>query len=75
MSSAFISYASADKAIAREIATALRQDGISVWLDSEAIVSGAQWSDEIIRAIESVDGVVLLLSANSHRNKWVAREI
>ena len=59
----FISHSSDDGRIARRYAAALREAGISYWLDVECIPPGASYPAEIIKGIEQSEMMLLLYSS------------
>lgn len=67
-SKVFLSYASADRHIAGQIAAALNESGLEVW-DPSQLTPGSNWAVEIQRAIDSSDAVVFLMSG-----AWVASQ-
>ena len=73
---AFVSHNAADKAVAEEIATALRAKGVEAWFDKWEIAPG----DSLIQKVFD-DGLkecalfVVLLSPNSISSKWVKYEL
>ena len=71
----FISHSSEDKGAARVIAGYLRRAHWTVWIDEAGIAGGKDWRGELVRALEGAWIVVLLVSLNSMRSKWVIREI
>jgi hypothetical protein len=58
----FISYMSEDAPHAKDVAEALRSEGIRVWLDKDKLRGGDRWDTVLEDAIGSVDFFVLLLS-------------
>lgn len=74
MTDVFLSYAQADESLARQLAEALREQGLSVWVDEENLQPGAEWASAIQSAIERSKNVVVLLSENSSKSEWVRRE-
>jgi hypothetical protein len=70
----FISYARPDSPQAGQIATALTERGVDVWMDSQ-IRPGEDWVEAIEQAIASQDAVVILISANYLRSKWNSYEL
>jgi hypothetical protein len=70
----FISHSSADKPIARTIATELRNRGISVWIDEESISVGSSIGSAIADGIDSADYFLLILSGKSVQSRWVHAE-
>lgn len=71
----FVSHASEDKAAARGVAAYLRRVGWTVWIDESGIAGGKDWRAELVRALEDTWVVVLLVSTNAMRSKWVIREV
>jgi len=71
----FISYGRKD---GRELAFRLRDDlmanGHFVWLDTEEIPGGADWSSQIEQAIEECDITLALLSHHSYQSQWCRAE-
>ena len=64
MSDIFLSYASEDRAIAEELATALTERGWLVWWDCN-IVTGQPFDTEIERALAEARCVIVLWSRAS----------
>jgi TolB-like protein/tetratricopeptide (TPR) repeat protein len=69
----FLSYAHADEAKAKRIATALQHAGYVVWWDA-MIEGGAAFSKSIAEALDSADAVLVLWSAHSIESDWVRDE-
>lgn len=71
----FLSYAHKDFEVARNIAEQLKAYGVSLWYDEWELKPG----DSIVKSIEttitSSDYIVILLSPNSVKSKWVQQEI
>jgi hypothetical protein len=73
MTDIFISYASPDRARAREIANLLSERGWSVWWDRD--IKAGQTFDEVIeRELETANNVVVLWSQASIASEWVKNE-
>ena len=53
----------------------LRSDGQEVFSDHGAIAAGADFSASIEKALADSKAVVVLLSRNSNRSKWVEAEL
>ena len=70
----FLSYASEDKAVAREIATSLQNAGVSTWVDSWELSLGDSLATKIHEALDACDTLVVLLSANSVESRWIGAE-
>ena len=71
----FISHNKADKNVARSLAQALIDQGISVWFDEWKLKPG----DSIIGGIEdglaAADMIVVVWSKNAAKSKWVKAEV
>ena len=75
MPDVFISYSRKDSAHALALAERLRSEGMSVWIDQHGLEAAAQWSKEIVEAVESCSAFLLLLSKDSLLSKNVVREL
>jgi len=69
----FISYAKANRAVAENLATELHEDGWEVFWDRR-IEAGAEWNEEIQRALHQARCVLILWSAASRQSFWVRGE-
>lgn len=73
--SCFISYSTKDEKFAKRLYSRMQQAGLRVWFAPEDM-KGGQYSDEQIeRAIQLHDRLLLVLSERSIQSKWVEREI
>jgi hypothetical protein len=70
----FLSHSSKDKPIARRIAHALEERGLSVWLDEQEIRVGHSIPEKIADGIDAADVLCILISEESRGSKWVDRE-
>jgi cellulose biosynthesis protein BcsQ len=62
----FIAHSSVDKPIVRDLYQRLTSEGwIDPWLDEERLLPGQDWDNEIERAVESADAIIVCLSENS----------
>jgi len=61
----FISYASEDRALAREIKTALETAGVDVWYDERALEPGDDYREKILSNIEHCSFFLPLVSRNT----------
>ncbi|MEM1179086.1 MAG: toll/interleukin-1 receptor domain-containing protein [Acidobacteriota bacterium] len=61
----FISYATEDSEVARQIYQLLEQNGLEPWIDREELLAGQQWKDEIIKAIQDAAIVVPIFSSHA----------
>jgi TolB-like protein len=73
--SVFISYASQDAAIANALVDALEREGLKCWIAPRDVIPGAQYADEIVRAINESKVLVLVLSERAAASAHVSREI
>lgn len=70
----FISHASADKPVARKIASELRNRGIDVWIDEKNVDVGSSIGEAVAEGIDSSDYFLILLSGKSVQSRWVHAE-
>ena len=70
---AFISYSSADKAVADCLCSKLEKAGISVWYAPRDVKG--PYAEAIIRAIDQCSHIVVILSQNSLKSQHVLNEI
>lgn len=73
----FLCHSSKDKSIVHELYHRLNAEGwIDPWLDEENLLPGQDWGQEIERAIETTDAVIICVS-NSSVNKegYIQKEI
>jgi len=61
----FLSYASEDDDKVMDFASRLRKHNVDVWRDKDKLLPGQQWEEEIDRAFDKADIVILLLSKKS----------
>ncbi len=71
----FISYSRKDSDQAKGVCQILNSMGIDYWIDINGIYSGANFKEQIVRAIETSEVVLFLSSANSNTSPNVAKEI
>jgi hypothetical protein len=71
----FLSYSTKDRQIADELVQALSNREIGVWMDQAEIAIGDRLTENIKRAIDAVDYVVVLFSENALESAWVMREL
>ena len=75
LKTAFISYASADEAVAATICRYLEGDGLPCWMAPRDVRAGADYASEIIDGIEASAVFVLVLSEHANASKFVKREV
>lgn len=73
--SVFISYAHADKPVARAIAESLGGAGARVWIDEGELRAGDSIIERIATAIADVQFVVAIVSAASVESQWCKKEL
>lgn len=71
----FISYAREDGAFARELRTALRDAGLTVWMDDSSIPHGAPFLSIIHAGIEGASNVVVVLSPDFTQSRFCRLEV
>lgn len=70
----FISYARIDEGFARQIASLLSKEGLSVWIDVEDIPAGERWSNAIQQGLDKAEVMLLIVTPESMASKNVADE-
>ena len=71
----FLSYASEDRAAAREIYKALRQSDFDVWFDEEELRVGERWEPALQRAIATANVMLLLVGSAADSKNFQREEI
>lgn len=71
----FISYAHADNDEVEPLVTVVRTSGREVWIDKGGIQAGTGWAGEIVRAIKSAGGIMIMCSSSAFKSDHVKREI
>jgi DNA modification methylase len=71
----FISYARVDsEKYVDPFCESLRQDYIYFWRDKESIPGGANWKNELNQALERCHALILFITPDSLKSKWVRQE-
>lgn len=73
--SCFISFSSHDQAFAERLHSRLRDSGVRVWFSPEDIQGGRKLYDQVDRAIQIHDRLLVVLSEQSVKSSWVLTEI
>ncbi|HYY95229.1 MAG TPA: toll/interleukin-1 receptor domain-containing protein [Pyrinomonadaceae bacterium] len=73
--SCFISYNTRDEEFARRLYSRMRDEHLRVWFAPEDVKGGEKLYEQIERAIQVHDRLLIVLSENSLRSKWVMTEI
>ena len=72
----FLCHASGDKPAVRDLYKRLLAEGVDAWLDEEKLLPGQDWNDEILRALQESDAIIICLSKTSvSKEGYVQREI
>ena len=71
----FISYSSADRALAEQLALELEYIGITFWRDEIQIGWGELINDKVARGVSESRYVVVLVTDNSVVSGWVRKEV
>lgn len=75
MKTVFISYSYKDKEFVRKLASDLTSYGIEPWIDEREIRVGDSLVAKISNGIREADHILVVLSEDSVRSKWVQQEI
>lgn len=71
----FLSHASQDKSLVRELCERLKADGFDPWLDEERLLPGMNWDMEIEKALRASDAILLCFSELSvQKEGYIQRE-
>ncbi len=73
--SCFISHSSVDRKFCRKLSNRMKAEGLLVWYSPEDIQGGRVLYEQIRTAIQSHDKLLLVLSEDSMKSKWVELEI
>ena len=71
----FISYASADKAVADRVCTALEAAGVSCWIAPRNIEPGTDYPAAIVEAVNAAHVLVLILSGQAAASPHILTEV
>jgi uncharacterized protein YjbI with pentapeptide repeats len=73
--SCFISYSTRDEEFARRLYSRMRDEKLRVWFAPEDVKGGEKLFEQIERAIQVHDRLLIVLSERSLESKWVMTEI
>jgi uncharacterized protein YjbI with pentapeptide repeats len=73
--SCFISYSNKDEEFARRLYSRMRDEHLRVWFAPEDIKGGQKLHEQIERAIQVHDRLLLILSEHSMQSDWVMTEV
>jgi hypothetical protein len=71
----FVSYARANSDKVLPVIEAAKGEGRSFWVDTQVLGGGESWAGEIVRAIRSAKGVLVMCSKAAFESDHVKREI
>ncbi|MBE2192836.1 MAG: toll/interleukin-1 receptor domain-containing protein [Anaerolinea sp.] len=71
----FLSYSRDELEIAQKLRTRLERAGFRVWMDKTKLEIGAEWREEIKKAIHDSQAIVIALSPSAARSEYVTEEI
>jgi TolB-like protein/Flp pilus assembly protein TadD len=74
-SDAFLSYASSDTEIAKQVCAHLEAAGLRIWMAPRDVPAGAQYADALVRAINASHCLLLILSEDSVNSAHVGKEV
>ena len=75
MNHVFISYSRKDAEFVNLLVEELREYSHEVWFDKSDIRGGTEWGTEIKNAVDSSYAVIVVVSTDSNRSKWVSMEV
>jgi hypothetical protein len=73
-SDAFLSYASADAEVAKQVCARLEASGLRIWMAPRDVPAGAHYADALVRAINGSRSLLLILSENPSTRRMSARK-
>lgn len=73
--SVFVSYARTNAKDVLPVIEAAKAQGRSFWIDQKGIGTGQSWAGEIVRAIRTASGVVVMCSKAAFESDHIKREI
>lgn len=71
----FVSYSTKNQRMAEQIVERLEKWGIHCWMASRDVLSGQDFLEEAILAINECDYFLVLLSEESYSSVWVEKEM
>jgi len=71
----FISHATADDAVVKELREALEARGVAVWADSRELSGGEPLRTHVQKAIEQAPQFLVVLGPNTANSPWVQEEV
>ena len=71
----FISFASADRKIARAMCDDLEKNGFACWISSRDVRGGENYQEAIVQALRAVKVMVLVFSQNANASNEIKKEL
>lgn len=71
----FLSYSEKDRRWAKKLSAQLEKAGFKVWYAERELLPGANWAEEVERALAQSDAVVALVSPDAVASRWFHHEI
>jgi hypothetical protein len=75
MAHIYISYATQDEQFVKLLNSQLEQFGHMTFVTTTSLMPGSSWRNEMNKALEESDAIVVLISESSVSSKWVMTEI
>lgn len=71
----FVSYSRDDESRVFDLAAKLRAAGVSLWIDQGGLDAASQWSEQIVKALESAKVLLLIVTESAVHSDNVAKEV
>jgi len=71
----FLSHSDKDKQFVSSLAKVLRRHKIPFWFSKTSLMGAQQWHDEIGKALNRCNWLVVILSPGSVKSEWVKHEL
>lgn len=75
MMQVFVSYATENADVAREVVAALKAGGAGIWIAPDSIPPGAAYNEAIVAGLRASDTLAVLVSKAANASKHVMREV
>jgi TIR domain-containing protein len=71
----FLSYASSERALAKDLSSDLSAAGHEVWLPDVELFPGDNWALKVGQALQQSNAMVVLLSPDWAKSDWIRNEV
>lgn len=71
----FVSHAAKDRKWVKRLISILQRHGIAYWYSAKHLKGAQQWHDEIGKALVRSNWLVVVLTPDSVKSRWVKREV